>query len=158
MPTAVQALADRQDTPVRSMPLLPVIVAVAWKLQLVPSQISEKSLPTATHEFADAQDTPLSWPAPGGCGGVWTIQLVPFPPAAGMAPLPAPPPTAVHAFAGGQATRSSTPPLVPAGLGVGCLSHGPPRLAAARVRVVAPRVSKLPAAVHALDETQDTAT
>jgi hypothetical protein len=90
-PTAVQEVADGQDTPSRSPCAVPVGLGVVWMDQAVPFQVSasvdvspvEASLmyePTAVHAVADRHETPSKEACMPGAGlGVgWIDQWVPF--------------------------------------------------------------------------------
>jgi hypothetical protein len=113
-PTAVQAVADEQDTPVSRVRLAPVGLGVGWTAQVVPFQRSAsvcggpegvKYHPAAVQEVADGHDTPCKTlcSAPVGLGVGWMAQRVPFHCSASVPPPPGVllmyQPTAVHAVA-----------------------------------------------------------
>jgi hypothetical protein len=77
VPTAWQAVADVQDTP---LSVSPVVFGVLWIVQLLPSQPSARVVkpedPTASQAVADVHDTLVSV-LPGGLGVFWLVQLLP---------------------------------------------------------------------------------
>ncbi len=88
-PTAVHAVVDVQDTPVRELLVAPAGAGVGRMVQVVPFHDSTSCIgllgtvkyrPTAVQAVADVQDTPLRelLVAPAGLGVVWMVQVVPF--------------------------------------------------------------------------------
>jgi hypothetical protein len=63
IPTAVQAVAEVHDTPLRAELTLPLGLGVAWTAQDVPfhrsASVASLEDPTAVQGVADVQDTPL---------------------------------------------------------------------------------------------------
>ncbi|MFL5859704.1 MAG: hypothetical protein ACJ780_02850 [Solirubrobacteraceae bacterium] len=127
-PTAVQALADVQDTPLRES--FSAVLGARWIDQLRPFQRSTSAElplqqsaadqdddPTAMHALADVHDTPpreVSIVSPRlGVGGVgWTDQLLPFQRSANVTSWPAllrKDPTAVQALPDTHDTAESCP-------------------------------------------------
>jgi hypothetical protein len=89
VPTAVQAVAELHDTPLRTLYVAPGELGLVWIDQLVPFHRSAKvttlparlwKYPTAIQAVGDVHDTALSWPdvAPVGLGVGCIVQLVPF--------------------------------------------------------------------------------
>jgi hypothetical protein len=86
-PTAVHAVAEMQEIPVRALAWAPVGLGVGWVAQAVPFQASASVTPAAAPLYpaavqavADVQDTPashMSWPWSGPEVG-WTAHVVPF--------------------------------------------------------------------------------
>jgi hypothetical protein len=77
VPTAVQAVAEVQDTPLRLADSVPLGSGVRWTFQVVPFQRSARVpdrdvSPTAIHIVAEVQDTPLRL-AVGVPDGVVTV-------------------------------------------------------------------------------------
>src|SRR5689334_23556728 len=82
LPTAVQALAAVQDTPVRLLVAGPGGLGAGWIVQLVPFQFSAivapSPCPTASPALAAVQETLRKLPPATGVGVVWTVQLLPL--------------------------------------------------------------------------------
>jgi hypothetical protein len=88
-PTAVQAVAEMQDTLESELPVAPVGFGVDWIDHAVPFQDSARDtvvpvlltkLPTASHAVAVLHETPeneLAF-APAGTGVDWMTQVIPF--------------------------------------------------------------------------------
>jgi hypothetical protein len=125
LPSAVHALADTHDTPIRSAPPATRGVGVAWIAQLVPFHRSTNVRcgplppapgaspngyqPTAVHALADTHDTPVRMSSPRvGLRVVWIAQLVPFQRSANVTPWCCP--TATHMLADTHDTALSALP------------------------------------------------
>src|SRR5579871_3660706 len=126
-PTAVQAFATVQSTPLRCGPRPPFGVAMLWIDQTVPFQTSAQlwvlSEPTASHEEEDVHASPLSCAVvdPLGAGTVFSVQDVPFHCSANGVCFPpelVQNPTAVHAFTDAHETLIKKLRTAPTGLGV----------------------------------------
>lgn len=119
-PTAVQAVAELQDTPVRRMPEGLSGVLVGTTVQLEPFQVSASvpdiDPPTAMQSVDDAQATEFNQPAPAAGLGVGVMRHpVPLHRSAKGGPTGSPPaltlaPTAVHADASAQSTPKNAAP------------------------------------------------
>jgi hypothetical protein len=162
-PTAMQAVADVQDTPTSSPPPRRGL-GVAWMVHLLPFHPSARvfalgvkglEAPVAMHVVVDVQATPLRKPLPwGGLGAAWIDQRVPFHRSASGPPPD--PPTAVHADAEVQDTPFRAPPLDR--LGVGWISQRLPFHRSARAVTAPDLLAVAPTASQADDDTQDTPT
>jgi hypothetical protein len=138
-PTAVQADADVQDTPLK--PPLPCGgLGVVWMVHLVPfhrsARVPAAELPTAVHADAEVQDTPFRALPPAGLGVVWMVHLAPFHRSARARGTPAVVvlnPTAMHAEDEVQATPKRPLSAIPEGLGVGRMRHEVPFHRSARL-------------------------
>jgi len=141
------------DTAFRKLNCAPDGLGVAWIAQVVPFQCSAKvpafEPPTAVHDDAEVQATPLS-PAPPceGLGVAWIAQVVPFQCSAKVPEFENP--TAVHDTAEVQATPKRTPPP-DGGLAAGCISQVVPFHRSAKVPAF-----EAPTAVQAEAEEQET--
>jgi hypothetical protein len=97
-PTAVHALPDVHDTPLRAGTTWPGGLGIGWVDQVLPLQRSAKTSfwkdPTAVHRLPDVHDTPLKVAPPERFGVCWIDQ-----PAATATP--------------GKHSRASTPPINP---------------------------------------------
>jgi hypothetical protein len=123
-PTAVQAVLDMHDTPLRVLLVVPVGLGVVWIDQLVPFQPSANVTsgpdpmldhPTAVQAVLDVHDTELRLLYSTGGGVVWIDQLVPFHRSANDVPFPSP--TAVQAVLDVHDTPMRLN-VAPVGLGV----------------------------------------
>jgi hypothetical protein len=155
-PTAIQAVAEVHDTPLRA----PLPLGVLWTVQLLPSQPTAKvaplELPTATHAVAAVHDTPLSVPPPPGVA--WIAQVVPFQRSAKVRTRPALfvyDPTAVHAVADVHDTPFSWLRAAPAGAGVFWIDQLVPFQRSTRVTWMPVWLVSYPTAVHALAVVHD---
>jgi len=164
LPTAVQAVADRHDTPVSSDSSPCGCCGVAWTDHFAPFQCSARVSdleseillsPTAVQEVADEQDTPSnSLPLVTGFGLDCSTHLVPFQRSAtvsNLEPVALLFPTAVQAVADEQDTPTRTPSLEPDGFGVGWTTHLLPFQRSASVPL-----GPYPTAMQALAEEHDT--
>src|SRR6266516_4226862 len=133
-PTAAQAPAELQETPVNrpcTMPCGPVGVGVGTTFQVVPVRASasvtssplENQWPTAVQSVPpdrqEAADSTLRPPGPAGSGVDWAVQADPFHSSASV-PVVAPAcrcPTAVQAVADVQDTPDNWPWFDPDGSG-----------------------------------------
>ncbi len=99
LPTAVQAVLERQDTPLRLAVVAPAGLGVLWIVQLVPFHRSASiavvpevfvQLPTAVQAVVEKHDTPptLLAVAPVGLLGAWTDHVVPFQRSANVTGVP----------------------------------------------------------------------
>jgi len=100
-PTAVHAVADVHDTPVRKLICAPAGAGIGWMLQLVPPHLSAMTcrallFPTAVHAFGEVHETAFR-NAPGlpEVGVGWMLQLVPSQrsatvPPSGLLKMPSP--------------------------------------------------------------------
>src|SRR5437763_10315504 len=89
-PTAMQAMADGQDTPANELDSAPAGLGVDWTVQVfvLPFQRSAKVTeapeirywPTAVQAVAEVHDTPNRRldVAPAGTGTDWTTQMLPL--------------------------------------------------------------------------------
>ena len=144
-PTAVHAVADVHDAPVRELLAAPVGPGVGWMLQLVPSHRSAMTcprllFPTAVHAVGDVQETAFNtdpWLAEVGVG--WMLQLVPsqrsvtVPAVGGEWPTVSKPPTAKQAEGDVHDTPFRPLLVAPAGLGVGAMRQAVPSQSSASV-------------------------
>jgi hypothetical protein len=133
-PTATQALAEGQDTPLNTPPFGGF--GTCWIDQEVPFHASAtgverlaglKVSPTAMQNVREAHDTPTSsvCRAPGGLGVCRTDHEAPFHTSASVTFTPARlirHPTATHAVGEVHETAARFPPLI-RGLGVGCTAQ-----------------------------------
>jgi hypothetical protein len=82
-PTAVQAVAEVHDTPVKKLIGAPAGVGTRWMLQLVPSHLSAMTcpallLPTAVHALGEVQETAFkNTPGLPEVGVGWMLHDVP---------------------------------------------------------------------------------
>jgi hypothetical protein len=154
-PTAVHAVADVHETPVRKLIGAPAGAGIGWMLQLVPSHLSAITcraplFPTAVHAFGEVQETAFR-NAPGlpevgvGC----MPQLMPSQrsasvPPSGLLKMPSKaPPTAKHADGDVHDTplRRLALPAAPGGFGVGVIRHAVPSHSSASVPLPSPKLS-----------------
>jgi len=129
-PTAVQALADVQDTAKRSLFVAPLGLGVVGMDQLVPFHVSASVTspapalenPTAVQAVDEMHETPSSSlaVAPLGSGVVWIAQLVPFHRSTRVRSVPLVPacPTAVQAVDDVHETPSRKLSVAPLRFGV----------------------------------------
>ena len=164
-PTAVQAFAAVQSTPLTCAFRPPLGVAMVWIDQVVPFQTSAQvwvlSEPTASQEDEDVHDTSLSWAVvdPVGAGVVFRDQDVPFHCSANGNWFPLPSvkkPTAVHVFTDAHDTLIRKLCTAPAGLGVDCTVQLVPFHRSASETSVDPPPTASPTAVQAFAPLQDT--
>jgi hypothetical protein len=140
LPTALQAVAEVQDTPVSWVWTAADGLAVDWTDQLVPFHPSAKvtsregpmNQPTAVQAVGDQHDTPFRWlyVAPVGLAVDSVDQLVPFQRSTNIVE-PAKP-TAVQADGDVHDTPLSWPDVAP-GLGVGTIDQLVPSQRSANV-------------------------
>ncbi|HXC45943.1 MAG TPA: hypothetical protein VNU24_04995 [Solirubrobacteraceae bacterium] len=175
LPTAVQALAEVQETLARPASSVgPIGRGTLWGVQVEPFQDSASSIspgevvmkwPTATQALAEVQETPSRYSGspphmPPGVGTVWGVQVEPFQDSAnGPDSLPGPisyQPTAVHVLAEVQETPLS--PLDFPALAAGTLwsVQLEPFQDSASGSSSLELISYLPTATQALAETQET--
>jgi len=153
-PAAVHADAEAQDTLARKPPPFGGL-GVARMVHLVPSHRSARVLalgvkalepPTAVHDDADVQATPLRRPLPcGGLGVAWMVHFVPFHRSARVPAFEAP--TAVQADAEVQDTPFRPPPPL-GGVGVASMVHLVPFHRSATARGAPAVVVLDPTAIH----------
>jgi hypothetical protein len=156
-PTAVQSVADGQDTLVS--PELSAGLRVRCSVHRLPFQRSASAPlnpanPTAMQAVGDMQDTPVNQPN-RPVPEAWIVQVVPFQRSDSVfRPSPVDP-TAMQYVARGHDTADSSG-LRPAGLGVDCRFHCRPFHRSASVLYAPERVWYAPTAVQAFRDEQDT--
>ena len=158
----MQPVAELHDTPVR-LSMLPFGAgATCTADHVVPSHASAIALsrplssPTARHELAEAQDTPLSVAPNVGVGNAWIDHELPFHASARVREVPLPCwelPTAVHALAETQDTAVKS--LVVGPGAVVRMSQAVPFHTSARASLLL-ALKKYPTATQALAEVHDT--
>src|SRR5215472_12210511 len=162
----MHAEAPGQATPISRPPWPPGTFDVAWRVHLLPSHRSatveaapelSKEAPTAVQADEDVHETlfrKANWD-PDGFGVDFTVHFVPFHRSASVPRLEAP--TAVHTVEDVHDTPEKPPNCAPAGIGVGWIVQAVPFQRSASV-MPAPELSrKVPTAVQAEADEQDTA-
>ncbi len=137
------------------------IRGVGWMLQVVPFQRSARSMPPAlvnvnpiaVQAEAPRQDTPFSWPPPGGFGVGSIVHAEPF---HRSARVPwSEPPTARQADGAVQFTPEKIADWVPDGFGVGWTVQAVPFQRSAAVRAIPEAECCSPTAVQADGEVHE---
>jgi hypothetical protein len=168
-PTAVQAVADVHDTPLRPLSGTPLEFGVDWIDQAVPFHRSAKVCaflneirlePTAVQAVGDVHDTALNLTGfPVGLGVVSTDQLVPFQPSAKVT-VPVVEiklePTAVQAVADVHETPLSVLDSALVGLGVVSIDQLAPFQRSANDTVSRVELELEPTAVQAVADVHET--
>lgn len=166
-PTAVQAVADVHDTPVKKLIGAPAGAGIDSTVQLVPSHLSAMTapallFPTAVQALVEVQETAFR-NAPGllDVGVGWMLQLVPFQVSVsvptGLPELSKAGPTATQAEGDVHETPPKTLKGVPGGLGVGVIRHAVPSQSSASGPLALPKGSVAwPTAMQAEDDLHDT--
>jgi hypothetical protein len=142
-PTAVHAVAEVHDTPVRKLFGAPAGAGTGCMLQLVPSHLSAMTcpaplFPTAVRAFGEVQET-LFKTAPGVAevGVGWMLQLVPSQCSVsvpmGLPAVSTTEPTATQAVGDVHETPFSEPLGVPSGFAVWTIRHLVPSNSSASV-------------------------
>ena len=156
LPTAVQAVAEVQDTPVKALSVTPARLGVAWMAQLLPFQRSAKvcespervsNCPTAMHAEAELHDVACKklGSAAGGLRVAWIAQLLPFQRSAKVCESPelvSKCPTAVQPVVEVHDTPNNVGSVPPGGLGVVWMAQVVPFQRSARVWKVDVRLEK----------------
>src|SRR5580700_2089616 len=165
LPTAVHALAEAQDTALKSLVVGPG--AVVRMPHAVPFQTSAraslllavKEYPTATQALAEVHDTPLSCPPCASATVCWIDHAVPFhTSSSGALPVEVLEyPTAMQNVAEAQETPVRMLDCAPCGLGVRCTVQAEPFHASASVTPAPALFCRLPTATQGLTATHDTA-
>jgi hypothetical protein len=125
-PTASQALADVQETPLSELLVAPLGLGVDWMDQLLPFHTSASvcvvelgvAWPTASQKLADVHEMVLSRPPPGS-GMVTTVQVLPLRTSA-RRPLWFTDPTATQVPVDVQDTSLKSQSDAPCGIAVFC--------------------------------------
>jgi hypothetical protein len=174
-PAAVQAVAAVQETPVKFAYVVPVGVRGVNARQLAPFHCSANTLsdrnapvavekpPTAMHAVAEVQETLVNSlnVSRARLGAGFSAQLVPFHWATTLVQRLVAPlrdlPTAMQEVAEAHETASNVAFAEPVGFGVLCTVQAAPSHRSASVTFTEPGPSKLPTAVQAVGEVQDTA-
>jgi len=163
-PTAVQADEDVHETLFRKANCDPDGFGVDFTVHFVPFHRSASVtpaapelsvVPTAVHAEDDVHDTEVRMGDGPGLGVDWMLHAVPFHRSASVPRLEAP--TAVHTVEDVHDTPEKPPNCAPAGIGVGWIVQAVPFQRSASV-MPAPELSrKVPTAVQAEADEQDTA-
>jgi hypothetical protein len=170
LPTAMHAVADVHETPVRKLFGTPAGAGIVWTLQLVPFHRSAMTcaallLPTAVHADGEVQETAFK-NDPGlpevGVGSM--LQLVPSQCSVSvpseLPELSRAVPTATQAVGDVHETPFSAPAAAPPGFGVGTIRHAVPSQSSARLPLGLPKGKSVvpPTAMQLEDDLHDTPT
>lgn len=166
-PTAVQVVADGQDPAKRFELIAPAGFCVVWAVHVVPSHASANvpadaplAPPNAAQVVAEVHDTPAScvFGEPAGLGGNCMIQLLPVKRSAKAKTVEAlltQNPTAVQAVAEVHDTAFSALEVAFAGDGA-VIRVQLPALQRSASDLEPEPLSKLPTAIHAVEDGHDT--